>query len=488
MRARLLVVLLSLMTAVAFALGVPLALNLAEGRQNEMFFDRLGDTARFAGIAAQSLGDSGTQTLTAELRRYDEVYGIDAAVFGTDSAIRAASDPQLSADDPWLAEPLAAALRGRGGENPSQIWPWQDRPLVVAEPVVVNGDVVGAALTVSPSDQLRADVLRRWLVLGIGELIALLLCVLVAQRLTRWVLAPVNSLDAVTHAIATGQLSTRVSDREGPPELRRLAISFNQMADNVQDVIDKQRAFVADASHQLRNPLAALLLRIENIGLGLGPEWLDELEETRAEGRRLTEVLDELLALAQAERAGSRAEHLDVPAVVRDRLAAWRPVADKRRIELVQTGMVSVQGWAEQTGLGSALDAVIDNALKFSPPGTTVTADVSLTPEGDGVAVVVRDQGPGVAQEELSAVGRRFWRSPRNQNVQGSGLGLSIATSLLAAAGGGLSVALAEPVGLAVTLRVRREPLGAVGAAAPRELAGRGQRSTAGTVCSAGGT
>ncbi|ADP78914.1 sensor histidine kinase [Pseudofrankia inefficax] len=456
MRARLLVILLALMATALVVLGVPLARSMAEGLQQDMFFDRLGDTSRFAGLAGQNPGPDGNRTLTDELVRYDQVYGITAVVYGRDSSVRAASRQTVPATDPRVRQQLNAALRGRGGEDPAQIWPWQDRPLVIAEPVLSGGDVIGAALTVSPTGRLRGEELRRWLLLGLGELAALLLCVAVALRLTRWVLAPINSLDAVTHAIATGQLSTRVSERVGPPELRRLATAFNEMADHVQEVISQQRAFVADASHQLRNPLSALLLRIENIGLGLPAEWLDELEETRTEGRRLTEVLDELLALAQAEHAAARPAAFDVVAMTRERLAAWRLVAATRQIALAQAGLSEAMGYADRTALGSALDAVVDNAIKFSPTASTV--EVIVTRAADAIRIVLRDQGPGVAEDELPVVGRRFWRSPRNVNVGGSGLGLSIASTLLGASGGALSVALAEPTGLAVTLSVPRRP------------------------------
>ncbi|MBL7501205.1 HAMP domain-containing histidine kinase [Frankia sp. CNm7] len=467
MRVRLLVILLALMATALVALGVPLARTLAEGKQQEMFFDRLSDTTRFANIAGQDPGREGTRALIDELVRYDEVYGIEAVVYNRDATVLAQSRDVLSPPDDRMHANLAAALRGRAGENPAQIWPWQDRPLVIAEPVMSGGDVIGAVLTVSPTDRLRDQVTGRWLLLGLGELAALLLCMLVALRLTRWVLAPVDNLDSVTHAIATGQFSSRVSDRVGPPELRRLATSFNEMADHLQEVISQQRAFVADASHQLRNPLSALLLRIENIGLGLPPEWLDELEETRTEGRRLTEVLDELLALAQAEHAAARPARFDAATTVRERLAAWRLVAATRQISLVQGGLGLSESacYADRTALGSALDAVLDNAIKFSPADSTI--DVTVVRDADTVGIVVRDRGPGVAPDELPAVGRRFWRSPRNVNVGGSGLGLSIATALLTSSGGGLSVALAEPTGLAVTLRVPRRPPAAPAAVPP---------------------
>jgi signal transduction histidine kinase len=437
-----------------------------------MFADRQGDAARFAGIAAQAPSRKGSlDGLAAELRWYDDVYGIPAVYVDRAKAIRVASRPGIGPIGPALATNLTVALGGRHSENPASIWPWQHRQLVVTEPVLSGGDVVGAVLTVSPTGRLRSEILRLWLLLAAGELAALLVCVLVALRLTRWVLRPVHDLDAVAHEIATGRLSARVPAQAGPPELRRLTTSFNEMASDVENAMERQRAFVADASHQLRNPLSALLLRIETIGLGLPPEWLDDLEETRVEGLRLGQVLDELLSLARAEHHAARPTGFDVPELVGERVAAWRLVGATRRIIVRRTGLVSASAFADRTAVGSALDAVLDNALKFAPPGSSVDVDVDL--DGDGVRLRVTDEGPGVSPDELASVGRRFWRSRRNVNIDGSGLGLSIATALLTASGGGISFTLGEPRGLVVTLWLPSGPDagGASRVAAPADRA-----------------
>ncbi len=110
--------------------------------------------------------------------------------------------------------------------------------------------------------------------------------------------------------------------------------------------------------------------------------------------------------------------------------------------------------WADPIGFGSALDAVLDNALKFSPAGSTVRVGLTIT--RDEVTASVTDAGPGLTEEELARVGDRFWRSSRHQNVDGSGLGLSIARTLLLAGGGSLGFASAEPNGLSVLLTVPR--------------------------------
>jgi signal transduction histidine kinase len=333
------------------------------------------------------------------------------------------------------------------------VWPWQRRTLAVASPIIRDGDVVGVVLTESPTGALRSRILHGWLLLGAGELAAMAIAVLFAFRLTGWVLRPVAILDRVTHDIATGRMKSRVAAAGGPPELRRLSRSFNEMADNVEQVLEQQRAFVADASHQLRNPLAALMLRIELLGFEL-PEGNQEVASVQDEGRRLAQVLDDLLGLALAEHADADLALTDIAALVGERLGAWRPVGTREGVALEYAGKTAVTGWSDPVALSSALDAVIDNALKFTPRGGLVR--VLVAGEDDEVTVTVFDGGPGLTEEELARIGDRFWRSPRHQNIDGSGLGLSIARVLLAQSGGRLSFAANEPTGLAVTLTVPR--------------------------------
>lgn len=227
------------------------------------------------------------------------------------------------------------------------------------------------------------------------------------------------------------------------------------MADNVEEVLDQQRAFVADASHQLRNPLSALLLRIELLGLEL-PEGHEEIASVQDEGKRLASVLDDLLGLATAEHAEAHLALADVAALTAERVEAWRPVADREGVELSYDGLAAATGWADRLALSSALDAVIDNALKFTPQGERVRVGTVVATRPGRVEITVADGGPGLNGDELARIGDRFWRSPRHQNVDGSGLGLSIARVLLTQGGGGISYAPNEPHGLRVTLTVPR--------------------------------
>ncbi|MEV5439034.1 HAMP domain-containing sensor histidine kinase [Streptomyces sp. NPDC052682] len=463
MRTRLLPLLIVLLAAVLLALGFPLAVSLAGAQQQRVVVDRIDDTARFAALAqfvtespavsSAEDTDERKETLQSELESYNKVYGIRAGVFYR------TRKPMANAPATWrlpeTGEVRAAfdeALLSRRSHDPEQVWPWQRRSLVVASPVIRDGDVVAVVVTDSPTGQMRSRTLRGWLLIGAGESAAMLLAVGAALRLTGWVLKPVRILDATTHDIATGRLKSRVAVASGPPELRRLARSFNEMADNVENVLEQQRAFVADASHQLRNPLSALLLRIELLGYEL-PEGNKEIASVQAEGKRLAQVLDDLLDLALAEHTQADLKTTDIGALTAERVAAWSPTAEAKGVRLVGN-CPATTAWADPVAVSSALDAVIDNAVKFTPRDGTV--EVTVAPNGSTATVVVTDTGPGLTDEELARVGDRFWRSGRHQNIKGSGLGLSICRALLTAGGGSITYDHHEPHGLKVTVTVPR--------------------------------
>lgn len=446
------------MAAVLLALGVPLAVSLASAQQQKVVVDRIDDTAYFAAIARPA-ADTTTgsrdelRILSRELESYHDVYGIQVGVFlPTDTPLANGPTTWFLPESGEVREAFEESLLSRRSHDPKQVWPWQRGHLVVASPVIRDGDVVAVVVTDSPTGQMRSRILEGWLIIGAGLTAAMLVAVGAALRLTGWVLRPVRVLDTTTHAIASGRLKSRVAVASGPPELRRLARSFNEMADNVEDVLEQQRAFVADASHQLRNPLAALLLRIELLAFEL-PEGNAEIASVQTEGKRLAEVLDDLLDLALAEHTEADLRLTDIGALTAERVAAWAPTAKAKGVQLV-ADCPATTAWADPVALSSALDAVIDNAVKFTPKGERV--EVTVMSNGSASTIVVADHGPGLTDEELARIGDRFWRSGRHQNIKGSGLGLSISRALLAAGGGSVSYGSNEPHGLRVTVTVPR--------------------------------
>lgn len=463
MRTRLLATVLSLVVLVLLGLGGPLALIVASSEQQRLFLDRLTVTSRLSSLAARPLLDGSPGTLTEVLGRYRQVYGVDAGVVDQDGRVVAWTSTAPQFDDADVVAGINSALAGRRPEPGVLLLPWNRRPLVLVEPVLVDGEVRGAAVTISPTDELRHRVLLWWAVIVAGGLLALFLATLAALPVVRWILRPIRELDEATGqvagAVAGGADFMPVADDTGPPELRKLVRSFDHMAATVVDTLAAQRSFVADASHQLRNPLTALQIRLSNLDGQVHGEAEEDYLAAAAETKRLGQVLEELLAMARAESASADPVIIDASATVTERAEAWRAVAVADHVELRLDIEQDLHVLAIPRSVDGALDALLDNALKYSAehhreqPGATDTAvEVIARKRGDTVVISVRDHGPGLTTAELERATDRFWRSPSHTNVTGSGLGLAIVHRVVERSGGNLNLDLPTGGGLRVSI------------------------------------
>jgi signal transduction histidine kinase len=192
--------------------------------------------------------------------------------------------------------------------------------------------------------------------------------------------------------------------------------------------------------------LTSLRIRVDNLDGYVGPDGHAEHRLALEETDRLGRILDGLLALARAERGRHRTSAVDAAAVADARVAAWQPLARRREVTLRRTGAASARVLAVDTAVDQAIDALVDNALKFAGRGATVLVDVWRVEST--VDIHVMDDGPGLSDEERRRATERFWRAPDAQNVDGAGLGLPIAAVLVAASGGRLRLLPAHPSGL----------------------------------------
>jgi signal transduction histidine kinase len=295
---------------------------------------------------------------------------------------------------------------------------------------------------------VRTDVAVRlgWLALaGLGTLA--LTAVGVVAPFVRWILRPVHDLDVAARRLAGGDLSSRVPARTGPPELRELAGSFNQMADNVEVSQQQQRDLIADASHQLGNPLTALRLRIENLGDSC--DDVAGVDRALEETDRLNRIVESLLDLSQVGAHRPDLVEVEVATAVRKRCEMWRPVLAGLTVEAPESAVALAT--ADLVDL--VLDALLDNAAKFAG-GSPVSVSVRVGEER--IVLAVRDHGPGLHAEDVEKVGRRFFRGRQHQNVAGTGLGLAIVRARVLDVGGTMTVAPADGGGLRVEVALRR--------------------------------
>jgi len=444
---RLLITYLTLLAAVLTGLSVPLGVAVASRNAQAMFIDRLNDTARFASLAEPALRTGHTQALEAELRQYDDMFGIVAAVAGRDGRLFLTSRAGFDVDDAAVRDRVEAALSGERAGFGGGLWPWRDDSLVVAEPVGRGGEIIGVAVTVSPSDTLHLVTLRSWGLLVGSSLLALIVGAVAAVPLTRWMLRPVQDLDDAALAWTEGRFDDRVPAGSGPPELRRLTASFNTMAGRIATLVERQRSFVSYASHQLRTPLATMRLSLENLAPSVRRQGLGDYQLVADEIVRMGQMCDALLAYARAEATADDVHEVDAAAVADERVAVWRQAAGLAGVELIRAGADRAPVRAAAQAVDQALDALISNAVKFAGAGATVT--VAVEPAGSReVHIDVVDTGPGMPADDLARAAQPFWRRSSDQNVEGSGLGITIADALASASGGRLELSPAQPHGL----------------------------------------
>ena len=243
--------------------------------------------------------------------------------------------------------------------------------LYVAVPVASGGEVHGAVRLTYPTTEVDERVKRVWLTLGGVATVSLLAAGVIAVALARSVTRPLRELQAAATALGAGDLSAHAPDDQGPPEVRALARAFNDTSRRLEELIGAQDAFVADASHQLRTPLTALRLRLENLEADAEPPTATELAAALEESDRMSRLVDGLLALARADKAASTAtaEVVDLRATLAERRDIWLPVAEERGVDLVVEAGPSLQGLATPDRVSQVLDNLLDNALEVSPGG-----------------------------------------------------------------------------------------------------------------------
>jgi two-component system sensor histidine kinase MprB len=288
----------------------------------------------------------------------------------------------------------------------------------------------------------------------------------IGYAVTRTAVRPITVLtEAAEHVTETGDLTGRI-EASGDDEIGRLARSFNQMLAALEASQEAQRRLVADASHELRTPLTSLRTNVDVLtgGRELPAEDRERLlADVRAQIEELTDLVGDLVEAGRGtEPAGQLHDvRLDELAGAAIRRASAR--ADARGIRFaadLQPGVVS----ASPERLERAIVNLLDNAVKFSPDGGTVEVGTR------GGELVVRDHGPGIAQDDLPHVFERFYRSDTARRMPGSGLGLAIVRQIAQAHGATVSAANAAGGGAVFRLRLPdHAPAGGTdsGAAAP---------------------
>lgn len=426
--------LLVLIAMIAFV-EIPLGVELARHEREDFQLTTQASARSLAAAAEERLGDAGEQSSATGLH-LDVDPGDAVAVANRRGAVIARFGAAL---------PAQTVRRALAGETVSV----EDRTLATAR-VGESGATDGTVLLARSSEPLDHRLGALTAALAAAAIGALALGTIVAITLARWVGRPVNGLRRVATEIGAGRLDLRAAET-GPPEVRELAADVNLMAERIGDLLDNQRAMISDVSHQLRTPLAALRLRLENLAAESDEVVRADLTASLEEINRLNRLADGLLAVARAEHETHAPQPIPVADVIGERIALWRDLAADREVELVDasTQLTALAGPGQ---LEQILDNLIANAIDAVPPNTAV--GIRTERRADEIVILVVDHGPGLTTEERARAFERFSGLGDNR-PRSAGLGLAIVGGLIKAnhgtaqltetPGGGLTVNLTLP-------------------------------------------
>ncbi|MDE2282578.1 MAG: HAMP domain-containing histidine kinase [Actinomycetales bacterium] len=326
-------------------------------------------------------------------------------------------------------------------------------------PVKVNGQTIATATISFPASGLLPEEVRfRHSIeqsLAIASGLALIIALATAIFGSRWLVRPLRSLTLATRRLASGDHSSRATNIRGTGEVAELAMAFNGLAEKLEHEDHLRRTLVADLAHELRTPLSVLKAQIEGISLGVIELDQHAVTALGEEVEHVNRLVEDLSVLSSAEAAGLALnfETVDLARVTSNAAARLAPRYIAKGVNLeVQFSPAAVKG--DPNRLEQIAVNLLSNAVKFTPPGGTVWVRV-WGDDHEGV-LTVTDTGRGIPEDEQRLVFDRFFRGASARDTPGSGIGLAVASSLVHAHQGTISIESSPGSGSTFTVRLPR--------------------------------
>jgi signal transduction histidine kinase len=433
------VAVLALITVLLAVVAIPLGLLISAQDRQDFRTSTKASATSVANVAEERLDDhvhgSALSRSIQEMGRQGDQLAVD------DSAGHLIAS---TAQRPAVKRPVRPAVR-------TQITYLSGNRLVVLTPVVPDSGhgSVGTVVMSRSTQCLSRRIMVLWALIAGVAAAGLLAAALVAIGLARWLSRPITTLAGAARQLGEGALHTRTHVSTGPPEAQNLSAAFDTMAARIESLVRGNQALMADVSHQVRTPLAALRLRLELLAQDSDESTAAELAGAQEEIARLARMTNGMLAVARAENNTVRSAVVDVAAVAWDRCETWRPVANERDVMLGVGGRGPVLARLGEDHLEQILDNLLANALDVLPGGGTLT--VTVRAAGLRVQLVVRDNGRGMSDQQQRMAFRRF-----ATGATGTGLGLAIVDRLATANGGSATLSGTPGGGLTVTIDLPR--------------------------------
>jgi signal transduction histidine kinase len=429
MSLRIIGALVAVTVVVLIALEVPLAVTFEHQRTTEAATELERDALAIGDLVEDDLESGGSTRLGEAVASYQAERGARAVIVDPSGVALADSAPTAEvgesvgrsfADRPEISQALAGetTLVTRRSETLGETLQ------IVAVPVRSGGRVLGAVRVSRSRAEIDEEVRRYQLALGLIALLSLAGCVGLGYAVGRWATGSLGGLQRAAARLERGDLDSRSPVGVGPPEVQDLSASFNAMADRLATLIRSSQDFAADASHQLRTPLTAVRLRLDNLAATGGDEA--EVDAVLQDISRLEQTIDALLAFTRLERQPTQPTAIAIGPALRERAGVWAPAADERDVRVTVATRHDAEAAVEfdPNHLEQVLDNLLANAIDAAPPGSGV--EMWAEGRGDRVEVHVTDHGPGLAAADRARAFDRHW----GMRPGGTGLGLAIVERL----------------------------------------------------------
>ncbi len=351
--------------------------------------------------------------------------------------VRYSSDPNVPVHiEDSHPEILAALQQTENHDVRYDEWTDEIR-LFVAAPILGNEGIEGIVQLSIPMDEISEQVRSTWLTLITAALALTVLFIAASIVLGEQITRPLHRLTAAAHRLAEGDLSTRL-DMNRQDELGTLAAAFDHMAEEISQLLARERAFVANASHELRSPVTSIQLRAELLQMAsLNEERRQRyIREIRQESEQLGHLIQQLLDLDRVQSAPPAVgEPMDPAPCLRKVFALMQPLGEAAGLTMhasIPTTLPAIR--MDEKSCEIVMRNLLDNAIKYTPAGGEVHLEARATEKG--VEIAVRDSGIGIPEQELPLVFERFYRVDKARDRTGSGLGLALVRDLLAQFGG----------------------------------------------------